>query len=100
MSGSKQTVSKFAEQAPDGAQPAGHPMPASRNSSPLTVGLVQINNSFSGQNYLPYSTGLLQSYVEKYAAHPDRYTFLLPVYSRIAVQQAVDRLVGADVVAF
>jgi hypothetical protein len=28
--------------------------------TPLKIGLVQINNSFSGQNYLPYSTGLLQ----------------------------------------
>ena len=25
----------------------------------ITIGLVQINNSFSGQNYLPYSMGLI-----------------------------------------
>ena len=28
----------------------------------LNIGLVQINNSFSGQSYLPYSIGLLQAY--------------------------------------
>ena len=28
------------------------------------IGLVQINNSFSGQNYLPYSIACLQSYAQ------------------------------------
>ena len=28
------------------------------------IGLVQINNSFSGQNYLPYSIACLQTYVQ------------------------------------
>jgi radical SAM superfamily enzyme YgiQ (UPF0313 family) len=70
------------------------------NTTPLRVGLVQINNSFSGQNYLPYSVGLLQAYTAKNARHPERYTFPLPVYSRIAVQDAVDRLLGADVIGF
>jgi hypothetical protein len=36
--------------------------------SGLQVGLIQINNSFSGQNYLPHSIALLQSYVRKFAA--------------------------------
>ena len=53
----------------------------------LKVGLVQINNSFSGQNYLPYSVGLLQAYVQKHAADPDRYDFLLPVYKRMPVRR-------------
>jgi radical SAM superfamily enzyme YgiQ (UPF0313 family) len=70
------------------------------NREPLKVGLVQINNSFSGQNYLPYATGLLQAYVEKYAKHPERYGFLLPIYSRIPVERAVEQLVGADVIGF
>ena len=34
-----------------------------RKAAPIKVGLVQINNSFSGQSYLPYSVGLLESYV-------------------------------------
>ena len=32
----------------------------------ITVGLSQINNSFSGANYLPYSVGLLQAYIKKH----------------------------------
>ena len=70
------------------------------NTGKLTVALVQINNSFSGQNYLPYAAGLLHAYVQKYARLPRRYEFALPVYSRIPVQAAVDRLIGADVVGF
>lgn len=42
------------------------------NVKPLKVALVQINNSFSGQNYLPYAAGLLQSYTQKYAKKPER----------------------------
>ena len=40
---------------------------------PYTIGLAQINNSFSGQNYLPYSTALLQTYAERFAPDPGRY---------------------------
>ena len=70
------------------------------NRDPLTVGLVQINNSFSGQNYLPYATGLLQAYVQTHAKHPERYTFRLPIYARIPVKRAVEQLLGADVIGF
>jgi radical SAM superfamily enzyme YgiQ (UPF0313 family) len=69
-------------------------------SPPVTVGLVQINNSFSGQNYLPYSVALLQSYIEKKAADPSRYRFLLPLYKRVRIAQAVEALVDADLVGF
>lgn len=67
---------------------------------PLKVGLVQINNSFSGQNYLPYSVALLQTYVRKFAARPEAYTFLPPLYKRIRIADAVDALKDADVVGF
>jgi radical SAM superfamily enzyme YgiQ (UPF0313 family) len=66
----------------------------------VRVGLAQINNSFSGQNYLPYATGLLQSYVQQYAADPGRYRFLLPVYKRISADESVAALADADVVGF
>jgi radical SAM superfamily enzyme YgiQ (UPF0313 family) len=67
---------------------------------PFTVGLVQINNSFSGQNYLPYSAGLLEAYVAAKARDPARYRFLLPLYRRIPISEAVESLAGADVVGF
>ncbi|GGF23921.1 hypothetical protein GCM10011611_32510 [Aliidongia dinghuensis] len=71
---------------------------ASRDT--VAVGLVQINNSFSGQNYLPYSIGLLESYVRKYAADPARYRMLPSIYKRLPVGKAVERLREADVVGF
>ncbi|MBI3724388.1 cobalamin B12-binding domain-containing protein, partial [bacterium] len=66
----------------------------------LKVGLVQINNSFSGQNYLPYSVGILQAYAQKNLADPERFEFLLPLYKRTPVDDAVSRLLGADIVFF
>lgn len=64
------------------------------------VGLVQINNSFSNQNYLPLSVGMLQAYVQKHINHPERYEFLLPLYTRISVDDAVQSLLEADIVFF
>jgi radical SAM superfamily enzyme YgiQ (UPF0313 family) len=66
----------------------------------VVIGLVQINNSFSGQNYLPYSVALLQAYVEKRASRPERYEFLMPLYKRIRIADAVAQLSGADIVGF
>ncbi|MBY0510322.1 MAG: cobalamin-dependent protein [Rhodospirillaceae bacterium] len=65
-----------------------------------TIGLVQINNSFSGQNYLPYAVGLLQAYIEKNAADPGRFSFLLPVYKREPIAKIVEHLRHADIVGF
>ena len=64
------------------------------------IGLVQINNSFSGQNYLPYSVGLLQAYALENGRDPEAIQFLDPLYSRIKVTKAVDHLASADVVGF
>jgi radical SAM superfamily enzyme YgiQ (UPF0313 family) len=66
----------------------------------MKVGLVQINNSFSGQNYLPYSVGLLQSYCRKFLAHPGRFEFQMPLHTRIPVGEAVERLEDAGIVFF
>jgi radical SAM superfamily enzyme YgiQ (UPF0313 family) len=69
-------------------------------SRPVTIGLVQINNSFSGQNYLPYSVALLQTYAEHKATEPTRYKFLLPLYKRTRIADAVAALCDADLVGF
>ncbi len=69
-------------------------------SKPICVGLVQINNSFSGQSYLPYSVACLESYVLGHAPDPDRYRFLLPIYKRKPIREIVDHLAQADVVGF
>ncbi|HEY2875971.1 MAG TPA: cobalamin-dependent protein, partial [Reyranella sp.] len=69
-------------------------------AGPIKIGLVQINNSFSGQNYLPYSIALLQTYVQKFALDPARYAFLTPLYKRVRIADAVEALKDADLVGF
>ena len=64
------------------------------------VGLVQINNSFSGQNYLPYSAALLEAYARRKAADPGRYRFRLPIYKRVRIGDAVEQLLGCAIVGF
>jgi radical SAM superfamily enzyme YgiQ (UPF0313 family) len=68
--------------------------------SPVVVGLVQINNSFSGQNYLPYSVALLQTYAQKMSPEASRFRFLPPIYKRVRIADAVDALKDADLVGF
>jgi len=65
----------------------------------VRIGLVQINNSFSGQNYLPYSIACLQSYAE-HRLPPGKFNFLPMIYKRIPVFEIVARLEGADVIGF
>ena len=62
--------------------------------------MVQINNSFSNQNYLPYSVGLLQGFAQKYLSDKESFEFLLPIYKRIPVKIAVQSLLDADMVFF
>jgi radical SAM superfamily enzyme YgiQ (UPF0313 family) len=76
------------------------PEDASGDGRALEIGLVQINNSFSGQNYLPYSVALLEGYVRQQAANPGRYRFRLPIYKRVAISRAVEQLADCDIVGF
>src|SRR5580698_10893830 len=73
---------------------------SSSPASAMKVGLVQINNSFSGQNYLPYSIALLQTYVQKFSPTPGRYEFMTPLYKRIRIADAVEQLKDADILGF
>lgn len=66
----------------------------------IRVGLVQINNSFSNQNYFPYSIALLQAYAQKYLTNMRKFEFLLPLYKRISVESAVEKLSVADIIFF
>lgn len=64
----------------------------------LTVGLSQINNSFSGANYLPYAAGLLYAYLERH--EPGRYHFAKPLYKRVPVKEAAAQFSAVDVAGF
>ena len=64
------------------------------------IGLVQINNSFSGQNYLPYSVACLQSYARKNLPEPEKFRFLPMIYKRMPIREIVNRLSEAHIVGF
>jgi radical SAM superfamily enzyme YgiQ (UPF0313 family) len=66
----------------------------------IQIGLAEINNDLSGQNYLPYSAGLLQAYVQSKAEHSENYEFLIPVYKRSRISDIVERLLEADIAGF
>ena len=68
--------------------------------SPINIGIAQLGNSFTSQNYFPYSAGLLQAYTSKYSVDPGRYKFLLPLYKRLPIDVCVDHLKEADIVGF
>ncbi len=63
-----------------------------------TIGLCQINAGFSGHFYLPYSVGLLEAYARKNLKNLERYNWLLPVYKREPVGEAVRKLIESDIV--
>lgn len=64
------------------------------------VGLVQINNEYSGQVYFPYSVGLLQSYSQKHCPVINDFEFVDYIYKRIPVQEAVNQLKECSIVGF
>lgn len=66
----------------------------------IKVGLVQINNSFSGQNYFPYSLGFLQAYAQKNLENVNRFEFGIPVYKKVPVEEAVEKLSYSDLAFF
>ena len=51
-------------------------------SNQIIVGSMQINNGFSGQYYLPYSIGVLCTYVKKHSNKAGNLEFALPIYKR------------------
>ncbi len=65
-----------------------------------TVGLVQVNNSFSEQSYLPLSVAFLVSYAKNHVRNIENFNFITPIYKRISVKEAVKQLEGSDIVAF
>lgn len=73
-------------------------MDMSATSSPLVVGLVQLTEPMLSFSNLPYAIGLLQSYAQVHAAHPERYLFLAPFFERLPFKEAVASLSLAQIV--
>jgi len=70
------------------------------NSNIVKVGLSNINISFGGQTYLPYSMGLLQSYALMNLTNPETFEFSNPLYKKTSVEDGVDKLRGSEIVFF
>lgn len=66
----------------------------------IKVGATQINNGFSGQFYLPYSIGLLYSFVLHNSKNPEKYDFNSIVYKRKLLDECFNHLKDRDVVLF
>lgn len=75
-------------------------METKNRDRPTKIGLVQINNSFSGKSYLPLSIGMLQAYAQKTLERPDNFEFLTPIFDRRRVDEMVEYLSDADLVGF
>lgn len=100
-SGTEKANQRLIELGLDRANPAGIAAAIGpRQAAPLQIGLVQINNSFSGQNYLPYSIACLRAYVQGRSPRPERYRFAQFIYKRIPVREIVAQLRKSDVVGF
>jgi hypothetical protein len=80
-----------------------------RQTKALKIGLVQISiglawsqpgSSEPSTEYelLPYSVGLIASYAKRNAKEQHEFSF--PVFSRVPVGEAVEKLIGNDLVAF
>ena len=70
------------------------------NADVVRIGFVQMNTAVDNSTYLPYSVGLLQAYLQRHSARPERYDFALPVVGRPRPRDAVRQLGGADVAGF
>ena len=71
-----------------------------RPKEKIKVGLVQIGDEFGGQYYFPYSIGLLQAYAQAHLKENEDFEFLLHIYKRSAIAEAIERLINADIVFF
>lgn len=70
------------------------------DNTKINVGLVQIGDSFGGQYYLPYSIGLLQAYAQKHLKNSHDFSFMIPVYKSMPIEEAMDHLSEADIIFF
>jgi radical SAM superfamily enzyme YgiQ (UPF0313 family) len=63
----------------------------------ILIGSMQVNNGFSGQYYLPYSIGLLCTYVKKHSNKANNLEFAMPIYRREEKNDLVNQLNGVDI---
>ena len=64
----------------------------------MEVSFLQINNSFAGQNYFPYSAALLTSYFKTFSSASDEYNFKPFIYKRDTVNNLLTSCEGSNII--
>ena len=64
----------------------------------MNVSFLQINNSFAGQNYLPYSAAILTSYFKLNSYASSEYKFKPFIYKRDSVKNLLTSCKGSQVI--
>jgi radical SAM superfamily enzyme YgiQ (UPF0313 family) len=65
----------------------------------VKIQLIQINNSYGNNHFIPYSIGLLQAYIDKYSEIKDRCDFHPFIYSREPLEDIVSKIGHVDILA-
>ena len=65
----------------------------------MRISFLQINNSFAGQNYLPYSAALLTSYFKFNSSAANEYNFNPFIYKRDSVNNLLTTCEGSEIIA-
>ena len=64
------------------------------------VGIVQMNNEFDGQVYLPLVAGYLEAIVKADSNLNDKFDFIEPIFTRLKVDDALSKLETCSIVGF
>ena len=65
----------------------------------MKIGMMQINGSFSGQSYMPYSAITLQANTRIFSKNHACFDFMVPVFKRGEISEIVRRFLHIDVLA-
>ena len=64
------------------------------------VGIVQMNNEFDGQVYLPLVAGYLEAIIKSDERLKDKFDFIEPIFTRLKIDEAVSKLEHCKIVGF
>ena len=64
------------------------------------VGIVQMNNEFDGQVYLPLVAGYLEAIIKADGQLKDKFDFIEPIFTRLKVDEAISKLECCKIVGF
>jgi len=67
-------------------------------NSKIKVGLVQINNTFSGQTYIPYTAGSLQAYFQETSENSENFNFENIIYRADTIDKIVKKLSRCNII--